>query len=67
VAAGGTLLAAGETWQVIEHYEWPVWLFWLLVVIMLVLSLLNTAARRSNDERGRRPARAEAGAAAEQH
>jgi hypothetical protein len=55
VAPGATLLAAGETWQIIEHYRWPVWLFWLLVAIMLAVALLNTAVRMSGDERARRP------------
>src|ERR1700760_4000317 len=30
VAGGAALLAAGETWQLVDHYDWPVWLFWLL-------------------------------------
>ena len=43
VAGGATLLAAGETWQITEHYDWPVWVFWLLIVVMLAASVLNTA------------------------
>lgn len=43
VAAGATLLAAGETWQIVRHYGWPVWVFWLLVAVMLTASVLNTA------------------------
>ncbi len=27
VALGTALLAAGQTWQVVGHYRWPVWLF----------------------------------------
>jgi len=45
VAAGATLLAAGETWQIVQHHRWPVWLFWLLVAVMLVASVLNTAVQ----------------------
>ncbi len=45
VAAGATLLAAGETWQVVERHGWPAWLFWLLFVVMLALAVLNTAIR----------------------
>ncbi len=45
VAGGAALLAAGETWTVVRHYHWPVWLFWLLVTAMAVLSVLNTAIR----------------------
>jgi hypothetical protein len=66
VAAGAALLAAGETWAVIEHYEWPVWVFWLLLVIMLAAALLNTALRRIGDERTRHPGGAEPAPAAEQ-
>lgn len=45
VAAGATLLAAGETWQVVERHGWPAWLFWLLFVVTLALTVLNTAIR----------------------
>jgi hypothetical protein len=65
VAVGALLLAAGETWQVIRHYEWPVWLFWLLMVVMLVASLLNTAVRLISDHHTRTPADAEPKSAAE--
>jgi hypothetical protein len=51
VAAGATLLAAGETWEVTGHYRWAAWAFWLLVVAMLAGSLLNTAIRRSGGRR----------------
>jgi hypothetical protein len=45
VALGAALLAAEQTWQVIERYRWPVWLFWLLLIVMLGASVLNTALR----------------------
>jgi hypothetical protein len=54
VASGVTLLAAGETWQLIEHHDWPVWLFWVLIVVMLAAAMLSTAARMSGDQRTRR-------------
>jgi hypothetical protein len=53
VAAGALLLAAGETWQIVEHHRWPVWLFWFLVAVMLAVAVLNTAVRMINDERTR--------------
>lgn len=65
VAAGATLLAMGETWQLTEHYDWPVWLFWLLTVAMAALALLNTAVRKINDQRTRRYAGAEPAPSAE--
>jgi hypothetical protein len=43
VAAGAALLAAGDTWHVVQQYGWPVWLFWLLVVVMLAVSVIPTA------------------------
>jgi hypothetical protein len=51
VAVGAFLLAVEQTWQVIERYRWPVWLFWLLIVVMLGASVLNTALRMIHDER----------------
>jgi hypothetical protein len=54
VAAGATLLALGETWQIVEYYGWPAWLFWLLIALMLTVSVLNTAVRMIGDARWRR-------------
>ena len=65
VAGGAALLAAGETWHLAEHYDWPVWLFWLLIAVMLTLAVLNTAIRMISDERTRHPAGAEPAPAAE--
>jgi hypothetical protein len=53
VAVGGTLLAAGETWQITGYHHWPVWLFWLLSAVMLAAALVNTAVQRLSDERTR--------------
>jgi hypothetical protein len=57
--------AVGETWQVIERHSWPVWLFWLLIVVMLAVSMLNTAARTISQQHTRHPAGAEPASAAE--
>ena len=54
VAAGAALLAAGETWQIVRHYHWPVWMFWLLVVVMLAVAVLNTAVLMISAARTRR-------------
>jgi hypothetical protein len=32
VGLGGLLLAINETWELREHYEWPVAVFWVLAV-----------------------------------
>jgi len=66
VAAGATLLAAGETWQIVQHYGWPVWLFWLLVVVMLAAAVLNTAVQMISNARTRQPGVAGSAPAAEQ-
>jgi hypothetical protein len=59
VALGGFLLAAGESWEVTEHYDWPVWVFWVLLVVMLVACLLNTAVRMIRDHHARQTGTAE--------
>jgi hypothetical protein len=51
VALGAALLAAEQTWQVINREHWPAWLFWILIIVMLGASVLNTAVRMT-----RRPA-----------
>ena len=53
MAAGATLLAAGETWQIVEHHGWPEWLFWLLLVVMLAVAVLNTTLRMITDDHSR--------------
>lgn len=55
VALGASLLAAEQTWRITERYEWPGWLFWLLLVVMGGLSVLNTALRMSRDITAPRP------------
>ncbi|WP_285503614.1 hypothetical protein [Actinokineospora sp. NBRC 105648] len=45
VGLGGLLIATKETYELAEHHEWPTAVFWVLVVVMVVLCLLNTAAR----------------------
>jgi hypothetical protein len=47
VALGAALLAAEQTWQVIRRQHWPAWLFWILIIVMFGLSVLNTALRMS--------------------
>jgi hypothetical protein len=51
VAVGAALLAADQTWQVVERQHWPAWLFWVLAVVMLGASVLNTAIRMARDQR----------------
>jgi hypothetical protein len=49
VAVGAGLLATEQTWQITEHHHWPGWSFWLLLVAMLAVSVLNTALRMIRD------------------
>jgi hypothetical protein len=44
VGLGGLLLAITETWNLTEHYDWPVVIFWILTVGMAGLSGLYTLA-----------------------
>jgi cobalamin synthase len=53
VAAGATLLAAGDTWQIIQHYRWPVWAFWLLDAVMLTAAVLTTTVLMIGEARMR--------------
>jgi uncharacterized membrane protein YdfJ with MMPL/SSD domain len=66
LAAGATLLGAGETWQIVQHHRWPVWLFWLLVAVMLAAAVLNTAVQVNSNAHTRRVGAAESASAAEQ-
>jgi hypothetical protein len=65
VAAGATLLATGETWRIVQRYDWPVWAFWLLVVVMLTAAILNTAVQMIRDAHTRDTGAAESAPAAE--
>ena len=41
VAAGASLLAVKETWELTEHLEWPAWVFVVLLIVMFALALGN--------------------------
>ena len=58
VALGATLLAIGETWDITEHYEWPQWVFWALIVFMMASAVLNTALRMLGSDHALRGATA---------
>lgn len=58
VAFGAFLLACGETWDIVEHYDWPQWVFWLLLVLMLASAVLNTALRMIGSQHALRDAAA---------
>lgn len=56
VAGGATLLAVGESWQIVRDHDWPVWLFWVLVAVMLIAVVLATAVQMIISARTRKPA-----------
>ena len=39
VGLGALLIALKETYELVEHYEWPLPVYWLLVVVTLVAAL----------------------------
>ncbi|TPW72803.1 hypothetical protein [Schumannella sp. 10F1B-5-1] len=45
VAGGAALIALKETWELVEHYEWPLWVWIVLVLVMAALAVVNTAVR----------------------
>ena len=51
VALGAFLLAGGETWEIVYHYDWPQWVFWALLVFMTASALVNTALRMAGSQR----------------
>jgi hypothetical protein len=38
VAAGASLIAVKETWDLVEAYEWDEWIFWALLTGMLLIA-----------------------------
>jgi hypothetical protein len=45
VGLGGFLIATKETWELVEHYEWPAYVFWILAAAMLIVASANAALR----------------------
>jgi hypothetical protein len=51
VAAGASLIAVKETWELVETYEWGEWSFWVLFTGMLVLGAVVVVVRlRRSDQ-----------------
>ena len=50
VAGGAALIAVKETWELIETWEWPVWVFWVLIVVCPILCVGNLVARAIQSE-----------------
>ncbi len=59
VAGGGLLLAARETWGLVEQHQWPAPLFGVIVLVMATVSISYAVGRRAHSDRaleGRRAA-----------
>lgn len=42
VGGGGLCIATKETYELVEGYAWPTWLFWVLCAVMLLACVVNT-------------------------
>ncbi len=42
VGGGASLIGVKETFELVEGYEWPTWLFWALLALMVLLCVGNT-------------------------
>jgi hypothetical protein len=51
VGVGGFLLAVKETWELTDHYDWPVWVPIVLVIAAVLLSLSFSAAWLQRSDR----------------
>lgn len=60
VGVGGLLIAAKETYELAEHYEWPIAIFWALLVVMLAVAIANALARMAHSARERKRRRGRA-------
>ena len=48
VGLGALFIAFKETWELVEHEEWPEYVFWSLVVLMalVTLGMIGSSAER---------------------
>jgi len=51
VGFGAFLIALKETYELVEHHEWPTWLYWLTVVIMTSAAISITVASARFEQR----------------
>ena len=45
VAAGASLIAVKDTWELHDQYDWAEWSFWALIAAMLLLCAVRIAFR----------------------
>ena len=58
VGAGGLLIAIKETYELVEGSEWPLWLFWVLIVVMSMMAASQAALQSARDDRAAEQRRA---------
>ncbi|HEY4225462.1 MAG TPA: hypothetical protein VGM70_06580 [Pseudolysinimonas sp.] len=51
VAGGASLLGVKETWELVETWDWPVWIFWVLIVLCPLLCVAYLVTRFVQSER----------------
>ena len=51
VGAGGVLIATKETFELLEHLEWPEWLLFVIVPAMFLFSVAYTVGQARRDKR----------------
>jgi hypothetical protein len=51
VAFGALLIALKETWELVEHEEWPEYVYWILVVVMALLALGSIGGSAERERR----------------
>ena len=50
VGAGAVLIAVKETWELVELFHWPTFLFWLLIVVIAGGCIANAVVRTRRKE-----------------
>jgi hypothetical protein len=60
VGAGGLLIATKETYELVEGNEWPIWLFWVLIIVMAMAAASQAALQSARDDRAAEKRRAAA-------
>jgi hypothetical protein len=55
VAIGGFLIAVKETWELVEDFHWPQWVFWVLVVVMPIVAVSSAVRKTINTYKALNP------------
>jgi hypothetical protein len=55
VAIGGFLIAVKETWELVEDFHWPQWVFWVLFVVMPIIAIASAVRKTINTYKALNP------------